>query len=278
MGARSSRNRGAASFRYEGRHHPGIGGRLPQESAFAGPISAASAAPIIIIFLIFRLSISGKSARDCPPSLTGKRSQSAGMGTGCPGGLISDVATGALLFPANRLLDHAKFSNRERQCGGGNDPAGSAHRDGVRGKGSNCGASEAPCRNRCAVAASSQSTSVVETLPAPSSVTPAPDWRSGRDWTASRVRASARSSLTMAEEAWACAQMRQPTEAAEQVALPRVCLSMTRQNSSRASRRRGRCAGLGDLLTRRAMDSEVAVHHVDAEPLVGREHRSLQVR
>src|ERR1700722_3536863 len=32
-GARSSRNRGAASFRYEGRHHPGIGGRLPQESA-----------------------------------------------------------------------------------------------------------------------------------------------------------------------------------------------------------------------------------------------------
>ena len=33
MGARSSRNRGAASFRYEGRHHPGIGGRLPQESA-----------------------------------------------------------------------------------------------------------------------------------------------------------------------------------------------------------------------------------------------------
>jgi hypothetical protein len=32
-GARSSRNRGAASFRYEGRHHPGIEGRLPQESA-----------------------------------------------------------------------------------------------------------------------------------------------------------------------------------------------------------------------------------------------------
>ena len=32
-GARSSRNRGAASSRYEGRHHPGIGGRLPQESA-----------------------------------------------------------------------------------------------------------------------------------------------------------------------------------------------------------------------------------------------------
>jgi hypothetical protein len=32
-GARSSRNQGAASFRYEGRHHPGIGGRLPQESA-----------------------------------------------------------------------------------------------------------------------------------------------------------------------------------------------------------------------------------------------------
>ena len=34
-GATSSRNRGAASFRYEGRHHPGIGGRLPQESANA---------------------------------------------------------------------------------------------------------------------------------------------------------------------------------------------------------------------------------------------------
>jgi hypothetical protein len=32
----------------------------------------------------------------------------------CPGGLISDVAIGALLFPANRLLDHAKFSKRER--------------------------------------------------------------------------------------------------------------------------------------------------------------------
>jgi Alpha amylase, catalytic domain len=32
-GARSSRNRGAASFRYKGRHHPGIEGRLPQESA-----------------------------------------------------------------------------------------------------------------------------------------------------------------------------------------------------------------------------------------------------
>src|ERR1700722_10957984 len=35
-GARSSRNQGAASFRYEGRHHPGIGGRLPQESAASG--------------------------------------------------------------------------------------------------------------------------------------------------------------------------------------------------------------------------------------------------
>jgi len=33
MGAQSSRNRGAASFRYEGRHHPGIRGRLPPESA-----------------------------------------------------------------------------------------------------------------------------------------------------------------------------------------------------------------------------------------------------
>ena len=33
-GARSSRNRKAASFRYQGRHHSGIGGRLPQESAF----------------------------------------------------------------------------------------------------------------------------------------------------------------------------------------------------------------------------------------------------
>jgi hypothetical protein len=33
-GAQSSRNRGAASFRYGGRHHPGIRGRLPQESAF----------------------------------------------------------------------------------------------------------------------------------------------------------------------------------------------------------------------------------------------------
>src|SRR6516165_10761018 len=32
-GARSSRNRGAASSRYRGRHHPGIGGRLPPESA-----------------------------------------------------------------------------------------------------------------------------------------------------------------------------------------------------------------------------------------------------
>ena len=33
MGGASSRNRGAASFRYEGRNHPGIGGRLPPESA-----------------------------------------------------------------------------------------------------------------------------------------------------------------------------------------------------------------------------------------------------
>src|ERR1700687_3871877 len=32
-GARSSRNWGAASFRYEGRNHPGIGGRFPPESA-----------------------------------------------------------------------------------------------------------------------------------------------------------------------------------------------------------------------------------------------------
>jgi hypothetical protein len=61
--------------------------------------------------------------------------------------------------------------------------------------------------NKIAHPRHSQSASVVETLPAPSSVTPAPDWRSERGWTASRVRASARSSLTMAEEAWACAQM-----------------------------------------------------------------------
>ena len=39
--------------------------------------------------------------------------------TGCPGGLISDVAIGTLLFPANRLLNHAKFSNRERFGGRG---------------------------------------------------------------------------------------------------------------------------------------------------------------
>ena len=38
-GARSSRNRGAASSRYGGRHHPGIGGRLPQESAVCATIA-----------------------------------------------------------------------------------------------------------------------------------------------------------------------------------------------------------------------------------------------
>ena len=44
------------------------------------------------------------------------------------------VILGVLSSRANRLLNHAKFSNREPECGGGSDPAGSAHRNGVRGK------------------------------------------------------------------------------------------------------------------------------------------------
>ena len=62
-GARSSRNRGAASSRYEGRHHPGIRGRLPQESARRRLLSPF----VLSLFGVGRRQSLYKFAGDEPP-------------------------------------------------------------------------------------------------------------------------------------------------------------------------------------------------------------------
>ena len=174
------------------------------------------------------------------PSLTGKRSQSAGMGTGCPGGINfrrSDRRLALSCQSAARscqVLETGATMWRGKRLGRSCPPRrGSRQRKPLRRFGSAtskslrcCGEHPKHLRGRdvaCAVVC----------------------YASARLAVRARLDCLAGSSERLGQASpWRkrlglVLRMRQPTEAAEQVALPRVCLSMARQNSSRASRRAG---------------------------------------
>ena len=73
--------------------------------------------------------------------------------------LIANRAFGVLLIRADRLIDRAKFSDREHRRGRGQDRTGSANRYRHRRKARNCGPEEAQCRHSAAAASARASRS-----------------------------------------------------------------------------------------------------------------------